>query len=429
MSVEQVDTQQLMKKIKLFEAIVNRTQDGILVFNHLGEVIYGNAGAGHYLGIAPEKLRGKPLSTFIPIEKREKHQMLVSLFGESKETRQNHYDWNEIQCRRIDGSLFPAKITIHKYNISEKMVYIVSIRDMTEFAKLEAEKHAAEIRLFQAEQQKKCSAFTLQANMEKAITQIAKTAQSVKDTKSNRYVDEQMNSIMQNAFTAISLSQKAVFFSDPGRRSEQLNLVDQSLYGSIERSRVIVQAQIGKKDIAIEWEVPESARGYKLQDCQRIEQIMFNIIEDAVSNIKTGQISVHLEELLIEDNENLQINFTCKSPHFGIPQHTMDRVLNASSMRAVPKDSELKNDGKCLRLAKFLVEKNNGSMRVVTHPINGTQIFIHLKEPLLKTVANKVSNLAEKHDNKNEEPKVEEKQIDNEASLNEKPDKIQTVAI
>ncbi|CAN0528183.1 unnamed protein product, partial [Scytosiphon promiscuus] len=129
-----------------------------------------------------EKLRGKPLSTFIPIEKREKHQMLVSLFGESKETRQNHYDWNEIQCRRIDGSLFPAKITIHKYNISEKMVYIVSIRDMTEFAKLEAEKHAAEIRLFQAEQQKKCSAFTLQANMEKAITQIAKTAQSVKDT-------------------------------------------------------------------------------------------------------------------------------------------------------------------------------------------------------------------------------------------------------
>ena len=71
----------------------------------------------------------------------------------------------------------------------------------------------------------------------------------------------------------------------------------------------------------------------------------------------------------------------------------MNLVLNATSSKAVPEVEELKNGGKCLRLAKLMAEENGGSLRVVTHPINGTHIYLQLKEPLVQASEEKVTNL------------------------------------
>jgi|GEM_PF-6458770 len=393
MTVENSQTQQLKKKMKLFEAIVNKTQDGIIVFNHLLEVVYSNTNAGQLLGAAPEELRGKSLSTFIPKDSRKKHEKLVSMFSESEDVRQNLYNWNVIKCTRVNGEEFPAKITINKYTVSDQTVFIVSLIDMSDINTAEEETNVAELGQFREQQQKKCSAKTLQVSMEKAVTQIAKTAQAVKDTCGNRYVEEQMSQILQNSFTAMSVSQKAAFYSDTGHTIDQFNLVDQSLHGALDRIKTIVDEEIQNKDIALAWDIPNSAKKFKFHDCQRVEQIFYNIVEHATRNIKKGQISFQVDQLMVDESNNLTMNFECRNPQFGIAQHTMNRVLEASSAKTVPEVKELKNGGKCLRLAKLMAEDNGGSLRVVTHPINGTYIYLQLIEPLVQTLANKVTNI------------------------------------
>jgi PAS domain S-box-containing protein len=393
MTVENGLTQQLKKKVKLFEAIVDVTQDGIIVFNHLFQVVYSNANAGRLIGAAPEELRGKHLSTFIPKDSHKKHEKLVTMFSESEDVNRNLDDRNEIKCCRINGEEFPAKITINKYTISDQKAYIVSLRDMSDMDTAENETKIAELGQFREQQQKKCSAKTLQISMEKAITQIAKTAQAVKDTCGNRYVEEQMGQILQNSFTAMSVSQKAAFYSDTGHTTDQYNLVDQSLAGALERIKTIIEEEIQGKDIALAWDIPGSAKKFKLQDCQRVEQVFYNIVEHATRNIRKGQITFQLDQLMVDENKNLTMNFECRNPQFGIAQQTMNRVLGAISAKTVPEVEELKNGGKCLRLAKQMAEENGGSLRVVTHPINGTHIYLQLTEPLLQTLADKVTNI------------------------------------
>ncbi len=393
MTVETNQTQQLKKKVKLFEAIVNRTQDGIIVFNHLFQVVYCNANAGHLLGGAPEELRGKHLSTFIPKENHRKHEKLVAMFSASEDVRQEMGSNDEIKCCRLNGEQFPAKITINKYTRSGQQAYIVSLRDNSEIDTAEKETKIAELGQFREQQQKKCSAKTLQVSMEKAVTQIAKTAQSVKDTCGNRYVEEQMAQILQNAFTAMSVSQKAAFYSDTGHTTDQYNLVDQSLYGALERIKSIIEEEISGKDIALAWDIPNSAKNFKMQDCQRVEQIFYNIVEHATRNIKRGQVSFQLDQLMMNESNELTMNFECRNPQFGIAQQTMNRVLTAPSSKAVPQVEELKNGGRCLRLAKLMAEENKGSLRVVTHPINGTHIYLQLIEPLAKAYTEKVTQI------------------------------------
>ncbi len=393
MTVENSQTQQLKKKVKLFEAIVDVTQDGIIVFNHLFQVVYSNANACQLIGAAPEDLRGKHLSTFIPKDSHRQHEKLVTMFSESEDERQELDDRSGIKCCRLNGEEFPAKITVNKYTMTGQQAYIVSLRDMSEMDSAENETKVAELGQFREQQQKKCSAKTLQISMEKAVTQIAKTAQSVKDTCGNRYVEEQMSQILQNSFTAMSVSQKAAFYSDNGHTTDQFNLVDQSLHGALERIKTIIEEEIENKDIALAWDIPGSAKKFKLQDCQRVEQIFYNIVEHATRNIKKGQITFQLDQLMVDENQSLTMNFECRNPQFGIAQQTMNRVLTASSAKAVPEVEELKNGGKCLRLAKLMAEENGGSLRVVTHPINGTHIYLQLTEPLVQTLASKVTNL------------------------------------
>ena len=393
MTVEINQTQQLKKKVKLFEAIVNRTQDGIIVFNHLFQVVYSNKNAGQLLGAAPEELRGKHLSTFIPKESHKKHDKLVAMFSESEDVRLELDDKNSVKCMRLNGDIFPAKISINKYTMTGQEAYIVSLRDMSEIDTATNETKIAELGQFREQQQKKCSAKTLQISMEKAVTQIAKIAQAVKDTCGNRYVEEQMAQILQNSFTAMSVSQKAAFYSDSGRTTDQYTLVDHSLFGALERIKTIIEEEIQEKDIALAWDIPNSAKKFKMLDCQRVEQIFYNIVEHATRNIPRGQVTFQLDQLMMDETNNLTMNFECRNPQFGIAQQTMNHVLNAPSSKAVPEVEELKNGGRCLRLAKLMAEENGGSLRVVTHPINGTIIYLQLTEPLANSYSDKVTNI------------------------------------
>ncbi len=372
------DRQQLIKKLKLFEAIVNRSQDGIVVFNHLFEVIFANKTAGHILRVEPAKLRGKSLSDFIPQSVRSKHEKLASLFSYSDQNRQELYDWRGIQCCRADGSLFPAKITVDKFIISGAHIFIVSLADMTDINNVAREKWEAEINHFHVEQQKKYAVGTLHKNIDQSITRIAKSAQTIRDNVDIKPVKEAMGGIMKNAFAALSLSQRAIFISQITKNESELNLVDKSLYGSFERIRSIIEDIVANKEIKIAWDIPGNTKDYKVKKCQILEQIFYNIIEDSLNGLENNEITVQLSQIGETEKGKINLEFYCRNSRYGIAQPIMDQVLSAPSVAELPKKNNLKYDGMCLRLARHLIEQFGGNMRVVSHPVVGTEVFVKL---------------------------------------------------
>jgi len=378
------DKQQLTKKLKLFEAIVNRSQDGIVVFNHLFEVMFANQTAGQILRSETAKLRGRSLSEFIPKPVRSKHEKLANLFGYSDQSRQELYDWRDIECCRTDGSQFPAKITVDKFVISGAQIYIVSLVDMTDIKYVARERWEAEINHFHVEQQKKYAIGTLHKNIDQSITRIAKSAQTIKDNFDIKPIKEAMGGIMKNAFAALSLSQRAIFISQITNHESDLNLVDKSLYGSFGRVRSIIEEIIANKAIKISWDIPGNTKDYKVKKCQTLEQIFYNIIEDSVNSLENNEITVKLSQIGQTGENKIDLEFYCRNSRFGIAQPIMDQVLSAPSLAELPKENNLKYDGMCLRLAKHLTEQFGGNMRVVSHPVEGTEVFVKLSVPLLK---------------------------------------------
>jgi PAS domain S-box-containing protein len=386
MSADTPDLQQLAKKVKLFEAIVNRANDGIIVFNHKMETMFANAAAGKILGLPAPELRGKPLSRFIPEELRTKHDKLVHLFSASNEERQELDDWRKLRCARYDGTLFPCRISVQKIAIYGNTAFIVTLQDMSEYYIAEQRKCDAELSQFQLEQQKRCVSNTLQSSLEASITKIAKNAQSLKENIQVKTVQDMCQNIMTTAFNALTLSQKAAYFSADGTidtkgNSETFMLIDRSVQGIFDRIRGIVDPVATEKKLNTLWEIPQTSKEFKLQNCATVEQVFFNIAEHAIRNAIGGEILFRVPQVGRTDEGDIEIEFHCSLTHFGVPQYIIDQALSETPDDAAIIANSLENKGRRLRLANHLTNKLGGKMRVISHPTAGTEIFIKLIEP------------------------------------------------
>lgn len=370
-------------KLKLYEAIVNRTVDGIVVFNEEFNVIFANDRAGEILRLDKDEIRGKELFHFIPPDVRSKHEKLTTLFSISSDTKQEMPDWRTVKCQRFDGTEFPAKITINKYPISEKMIFIASILDMSDLLDTEAEKRTAELICFQQEQLQKYTNEVLKMNLEAPVNLIAKTAQSIKGIYTQPQIQKSMAEIVAHSFSALSICQRALFFSSQNSRTGELKLVDQTLKGTIDRIKVLFEDQIKNKKITINWHLPAEAKDYKLQNCQTIEQIFYNIIEDSIETAEKDTLEVKITNWKCDTQERLlSFSFSCYNENYGVPQHMIEQLVSTNSPSYLPFFIDHKYGGMCLRLAKNLTDELNGEFKLTSHPVSGTNIVVHLEQPL-----------------------------------------------
>ncbi len=390
MTVELDQSTDFEQEKNFYEAIIERTQDGILVFNDKLEVIFANESVINLVGGERSTIIGMDLSEFIPMDKRGSHEKLVSLFAISMDKTQQLNNWRSIKCRRLDGTEFPAKIIVHKFIKGDEMVYIVSIRDMSEFEAADAKAQSAEFNGFMQQQLQVCTADVLKFNLEKTIGRIAKSATDIKKSIAGQEVVNAMNEILGNSFAAMTICQSALFFSPLALKQGQVRLVNQTLKGTFDRMQLLFNEKAQFKKIFMDWKIPKDAGEYRLSDCHSIEQILYNIIDDSIETAERGSITVSVSKCSEDENgENLLLEFSIFNPSFGVPQHLMDEIFASDRTEDVSDDVNLKSAGMCLRLAKSLTENLGGKMLISSHPLNGTSIKAELTQPLIKVTKKK----------------------------------------
>ena len=374
-----VDQKQFQNKVKLFEAIIQHSQDGIIVFNDKFDAIFANEAFGELVEMDPSEIRGVSLSCFIPEAKRIYHEKLVLNFSQSKNEQQRLDEWRAIQCCRSDGTLFPARIIINKYHVSNRLIFIVSLRDMTQVLHFEQDTNRAEFAQFQAEQRKRCLVKVLRFNLDKTIKDIGHESQKITIQSLDEQTQTVIKTIRDKSQEISSIIQKAIILISKNTHDYDLPLVDRSLFGSLERIRMVMDEYAREKNLTLIWDIPNVVKNYQPQNAQIIEQVIYNILDDAISNASAGQIQFAIKQIYEDPQRQVVMDMQCTNSRFGISQTLLNEVLKAPSFSKIPRDTNLKFDGMCLRLAQFLTEQSKGLFHINSHPVEGTQVFVKLK--------------------------------------------------
>jgi PAS domain S-box-containing protein len=114
-----------------FEAIFNHVNEGILIANHLGEIILMNPRGLQMFGYSIEELKGLLVETLIPKEYTERHVDYRETYMRMPVKRPMGKNLT-LQGLRKDGNRFPLEISLSYYESSEGMFAIAFIIDITE---------------------------------------------------------------------------------------------------------------------------------------------------------------------------------------------------------------------------------------------------------------------------------------------------------
>lgn len=382
-SKDDLDIDLTLKRLKLYESIINKSQNGILVFNDKFEVIFSNTRSGEILNETPSTLRGRALSDFIPPIIRQQHDGYVDHFSITHEKRQELLDWRHIQCCRLDGSQFPASIVIEKVPVASSTVFIVFLEDMTEILEIENNRFEAELNYFQSYRQKEYANNSLQFHIEQNIAQIAKIVQSIKEVYDLKPITDAMSNIMQYGMSTLGLAQKSLYVSEIGKEGKKFNLVDQSLQGIFDRLQLVLGNQEQDTTPEIEWNTPVEAKEIFLKEDQTIEQILYNILEDLSKNAPSQKIKFNIPTLEKKEEGIIEIEFLIRLNGFGVSQNIMNMLLEAPKSQKLRELNTLHLEGLGFRLANNLTKRLNGKMSVKTLEGEWTTIQVYLKTPII----------------------------------------------
>ena len=113
-------------------ALLDLVDDAVVVVDVGGVIRNVNEAAHEVFGEGADRLVGQPLATLVPEGARAAHHGHLAGFAESDEQVRRMTDRAGVRGRRIDGSEFPADVSICRIEQDGEVLLLAFVRDVTE---------------------------------------------------------------------------------------------------------------------------------------------------------------------------------------------------------------------------------------------------------------------------------------------------------
>jgi signal transduction histidine kinase/ActR/RegA family two-component response regulator len=160
---------------------------------------------------------------------------------------------------------------------------------------------------------------------------------------------------------------------------------------------VVLESKAKQKDINILCEVDKKIPETILGDCVRLNQILLNLISNAIKFTEQGEISISV--ICVEDaGKNMMLEFRIKDTGIGIPLDKQAKIFESFEQATTDTSRRFGGTGLGLSIVKQLVELQNGEIFVNSNPGHGSDFCFRL--PFIKAKEKKDRLHLEKTDAK-----------------------------
>ena len=112
------------------QALLDSAIDGILTIDEVGTIESINPATSRLFGYTAEELLGRNVRMLMPAPWREEHDDYLRRFRETG-VRRIIGIGREVECRRKDGTLFPADLAVSEIRLGDRRIFMGTLRDIT----------------------------------------------------------------------------------------------------------------------------------------------------------------------------------------------------------------------------------------------------------------------------------------------------------
>ena len=143
------------------------------------------------------------------------------------------------------------------------------------------------------------------------------------------------------------------------------------------------------KGLELSLQVSDTGEGKLVGDKQRLSQILYNLVGNAVKFTHKGTIRVSATALLGDEGDHCRLRFSVEDTGMGIPPEKQKEIFQPFT-RALPAGEAIEGTGLGLTIVRQLVERMGGTIELQSAPGVGTNFSFELPFLLDRTEGEKL---------------------------------------
>jgi len=370
-----------------YRLVLELAPDGIVVVDRNKKIQLVNIQTEKLFGYSKEELIGKELGIIIPDRFRNSHVVHENKFIAESKARAMGVG-KELFGKRKDGIEFPVSISLSPIKIDENdAIILATIRDITEQKIISAElieaKNKAEIATEVAETVLKSEQQFL-ANMSHEIRTpmnaivgftkvLLKTDLSTKQTEYLRAIKTSGDALIVLINDILDLAKV-----DAGKMTfEQIPFKMKPSFAAVMH---LFDIKMHENELEFINEYDNNIPEVLLGDFVRLQQIILNLISNALKFTSKGQITVSAK-LLNENDKEALIQFSVTDTGIGIAEDKLNFIFETFHQATSSTSRIFGGTGLGLAIVKQLVEKQGGTINVKSEINKGSTFSFTLSFP------------------------------------------------
>lgn len=348
-------------------AILDSIAEGVVVLNEESVISRVNRAGYTMFGYEPGSLIGKPLSLIVP-ETRPVDEQQAGM---------SHH-W-ESTGRRHDGSVLPVSVSRTKFERDGYHHHSYVIRDITEEkrskeALIEQRQLAFEL----AERAEEASLAKSQflANMSHEIRTpmngVIGMTSLLLDTELDEEQADYLATIKGCGEDLLKIINDILDFSKVEAGMLELDLKKFDFRQSVGHTVGLVLPEARRKNLAVDLSIDENVPQYVMGDALRIQQVLLNVVSNAIKFTEQGEIDVSIRsDSKKNEQDEDRLRFCVRDTGIGIPRDQLNRIFSSFSQVDGSNARKYGGTGLGLAICKELCELMGGSIEVHSKGIKG----------------------------------------------------------
>ncbi|MGQ9365389.1 ATP-binding protein [Azospirillum sp. ST 5-10] len=262
-----------------------------------GVIRWANRAAADLVGHPEGSLPGRPLRDLLPAWVVDRHGGLAEAFLAGPDASLSLTDWRSLAVRHRDGRDIPVMATVSVTTVGGDRQVTVTARDMTETRRIEADLENARRAAEQANAAKSVFLANMSHELRTPLTGVIGMADLIADTALDAQQRDCIDTLRTSARTLLAVLNDLLDLSkiDAGRLD--LETVDLDLADVVRSVARLFRPMAEGRGVALSLDLPagDAAGTVVKGDPTRLQQVLFNLVSNAVKFTEAGEVRLELE--------------------------------------------------------------------------------------------------------------------------------------
>ena len=359
---------ELLKSQEKYQDFFNKSKDPIYICSMGGKCEAFNKALEELLGYSKEEISDLNIHDLIRSENG-----MDNFFDHLK--RDKEVQDFEVEIQRKDGEKKYCLITATMLDSETEESYNGVIRDITEKKQAEALRKARDLARTSAKMKEKFIA-SISHEMRTPMNAILGMSNLVIQTELDPEQFNYINSINQSSELLLGIVNDILEISTLENGKIKFENKDFDLKEVLRNLVNVMQYKVDEKNIKLIVDVEENVPQFIKGDKLRLNQVLYNLVGNAVKFTDKGSIHIRVLNLYNVD-DNVFLKFEVEDTGIGIPKDKVEAVFETFT-RIRTKDRIYEGTGLGLSIAKNLIEQQGGKISAKSIENVGSTFFFDL---------------------------------------------------